>query len=91
MNNTIRGFLINYTAVDVGVLNPPAGIGKCHLLSNQELEDRYQSVYGELRSKEKKIHFEDKKHTPVLIQLSAIGGVIAYAWHRIKNFFKFNK
>lgn len=88
MNTIMRGLPINYSAVDIGVLEAPDKVGRYTQLTDRELERRFQIAYNDVLSREKHVSFENKKKTPPMVKFIVGGGILYYLWQKIKGIFK---
>ena len=69
---------VNYTAANVGVINPPDKLYRWGGLSDSEMEKSFRKMDNSINKKQKHISFEDRKNTPFLIKIGiAALGVVA--------------
>ena len=90
MKSVSNSVPVFYTAADVGVLTPPDKLMRFKL-TDAELEDKFQTVHGEVTKKQKHYSFEDKKNTPTLIKMAFGAGFLILAWQGIKRALKIFK
>ena len=88
MNSVSNRVPINYMAANVGVLTPPAHLAKYGGLSDSDMEKDFRKMDADINKRKKKISFEDRKNTPILVKIIlACAGIFAL-WEGGKHFLK---
>ncbi|MBR6099522.1 hypothetical protein IKP85_07225 [bacterium] len=78
MNGVSNRVPINYTAANVGVLTPPDKLYRYSGLSDSEMEKSFREMDGDINRRQKRITFESRKKTPILVKLIVgIAGIVA--------------
>lgn len=88
MNSVSNRVPVNYMAANVGVLTPPDHLAKYGGLSDSDMEKDFRKMDADINKRKKKISFEDRKNTPVLVKIIlACAGIFAL-WKGGKHFLK---
>jgi len=78
MNSVSNNVPINYMAANVGVLNPPDKLYRYKGLSDSEMEKDFRKMDGDINRRQRRISFESRKKTPILVKiLFGIAGIAA--------------